>query len=158
MQKIVTNLWFDGRVEEALELYTSCFENARVTNITRYTEEGMGKTGDILTAEFELAGQEFCIINGGPMYTHSPAMSLLVNCVDQDEVDALWERLTSDGGEEGRCGWLTDRFGVSWQIVPVALGKMLASDDAAAVERVAATFLKMKKLDIAVLERAFRDE
>ena len=158
MQKIVTNLWFDGRVEEALELYTSCFEDARVTNITRYTEEGMGKTGDIMTAEFELAGQEFCIINGGPMYTHSPAMSLLVNCVDQDEVDALWERLTADGGEESQCGWLTDRFGVSWQIVPVALGKMLVSDDAAAVERVTATFLKMKKLDIAALEKAFRDE
>ncbi len=158
MQKIVTNLWFDGRVEEALELYTSCFQDARVTNITRYTEEGMGKTGDIMTAEFELAGQEFCIINGGPMYTHSPAMSLLVNCVDQDEVDALWERLTADGGEESQCGWLTDRFGVSWQIVPVALGKMLVSDDAAAVERVTATLLKMKKLDIAALEKAFRNE
>ena len=158
MQKIVTNLWFDGRVEEALELYTSCFQDARVTNITRYTEEGMGKTGDIMTAEFELAGQEFCIINGGPMYKHSPAMSLLVNCVDQDEVDALWERLTADGGEESQCGWLTDRFGVSWQIVPVALGKMLAGDDAAAVERVTATLLKMKKLDIAALEKAFRNE
>ena len=158
MQKIVTNLWFNGRVEEALELYTSCFEDARVTNITRYTEEGMGKTGDIMTAEFELAGQKFCIINGGPMYTHSPAMSLLVNCVDQDEVDALWERLTADGGEESQCGWLTDRFGVSWQIVPVALGKMLVSDDAAAVERVTATLLKMKKLDIAALEKAFRNE
>ena len=158
MQKIVTNLWFDGRVEEALELYTSCFEDARVTNITRYTEEGMGKTGDIMTAEFELAGQEFCIINGGPMYTHSPAMSLSVNCIDQNEVDTLWERLTSGGGEKGRCGWLTDRFGVSWQIVPVALGKMQVSDDAAAVERVTATFLKMKKLDIAALEKAFRDE
>ena len=158
MQKIVTNLWFNGRVEEALELYTSCFQDARVTNITRYTEEGMGKTGDIMTAEFELAGQEFCIINGGPMYTHSPAMSLLVNCVDQDEVDALWEHLTADGGEESQCGWLTDRFGVSWQIVPVALGKMLASDDAAAVERVTATLLKMKKLDIAALEKAFRNE
>ena len=92
MQKIVTNLWFDGRVEEALELYTSCFEDARVTKITRYTEAGMGNAGDIMTAEFVLAGQAFCIINGGPMYTHSPAMSLAINCVDQDEVDTLWER------------------------------------------------------------------
>lgn len=158
MQKIVTNLWFDGRVEEAVELYTSCFEDARVTRITRYTEGGMGKTGDIMTAEFELAGQEFCIINGGPHFTHSPAMSLLVNCVDQDEVDALWERLTSGGGEESQCGWLTDRFGVSWQISPIALGEMMASDDAAAVERVTAAFLKMRKLDIAELERAFRGE
>ena len=158
MQKIVTNLWFDGRVEEALELYTSCFEDARVTNVARYTEAGMGKAGDIMTAEFELEGQEFCIINGGPMYTHSPAMSLSVNCVDQNEVDRLWVRLTSDGGEEGRCGWLTDRFGVSWQIVPTALGEMMASDDRAAVERVTAAFMKMNKLDIAGMEKAFRNE
>ena len=157
MQKIVTNLWFDGRVEEALELYTSCFEDARVIRITRYNEAGMGETGDIMTAEFELAGQEFCIINGGPHFTHSPAMSLHVKCVDQAEVDRLWERLTSDGGEESQCGWLTDRFGISWQIVPTALGEMLASDDAAAVERVTAAFLKMKKLDIAELEKAFRN-
>ena len=158
MQKIVTNLWFDGRVEEALELYTSCFEEARVTNITRFTEAGMGNEGDIMTAEFELAGQEFRIINGGPHFKLSPAISLAVNCVDQEEVDRLWERLTSDGGEEGQCGWLTDRFGVSWQIVPLALGEMMSSDDAAAVERVTAAFLKMKKLDIAEMEKAFRNE
>lgn len=158
MQKIVTNLWFDGRVEEALELYTSCFEDARATNITRNTDAGMGKAGDIMTVDFILAGQKFRIINGGPMYTHSPAMSLAVNCVDQNEVDRLWERLTSDGGEEGRCGWLTDRFGVSWQIVPTALGEMMASEDAAAVERVTAAFLKMNKLDIAAMEKAFRNE
>ena len=158
MQKIVTNLWFDGRVEEALDLYTSCFADARVSRITRYAEAGMGEAGEIMTAEFELAGQAFCIINGGPLYTHSPAMSLAVNCVDQDEVDRLWERLTSDGGEDGRCGWLTDRFGVSWQLVPVRLGELLASEDAAAVERVTATLLQMNKLDIAALEQAFRGE
>ena len=158
MQEVVTNLWFDGRVEEALELCTSCFEDARITSITRYPEVGMGKTGDIMTAEFELAGQEFCIINGGPHFTHSPAMSLLIECVDQDEVDRLWERLMSDGGEEGRCGWLTDRFGISWQIAPIALGEMLASDDAAAAERVTAAFLQMSKFDIAELEKAFRNE
>jgi len=158
MQKIVTNLWFDGRVEEALDLYTSCFADARVTSITRYGDAGMGETGDIMTAEFELAGQEFCIINGGPQYTLSPAMSLAVNCVDQEEVDRLWERLTSDGGEDGRCGWLTDRFGVSWQLVPIALGEMLESDDTAAVERVTAALLQMNKLDITALEQAFRGE
>ncbi len=158
MQKIVTNLWFDGRVEEALELYTSCFDDARVTSINRYAEAGTGENGDIMTAQFELAGQEFCIINGGPHFTHSPAMSLHVKCVDQGEVDKLWDRLTSDGGEESQCGWLTDRFGVSWQIVPTALGVLLGSDDAAAVERVTESFLKMKKLDIAELERAFRGE
>ena len=158
MQKIVTNLWFDGRVEEALELYTSCFEDARVTSITRYGEAGMGETGDIMTAVFELAGQEFCIINGGPHFKLTPAMSLHVKCAGQEEVDRLWDRLTSDGGEEGRCGWLTDRFGVSWQIVPIALGEMLASCDAAGVERVTEAFQKMNKLDIAELERAFRNE
>ena len=158
MQKIVANLWFDGRVEEALELYTSCFDDARVTSVTRFADAGMGQPGEVMTAEFELAGQKFCIINGGPVYTLSPAVSLAVNCVDQDEVDRLWERLTSDGGEEGQCGWLTDRFGVSWQIVPTALAELLSSDDAAAVERVTAAFLKMTKLDIAVLEKAFRNE
>ena len=158
MQKIVVNLWFDGRVEEALDLYTSCFDDARVAHVARYSKAGTGETGDIMTAEFELAGQEFCIINGGPIYAHTPAMSLRIKCADQEEVDALWERLTSGGGEEGQCGWLTDRFGVSWQIVPVALDEMLASGDAAATERVAAAFLSMKKLDIAELEKAFRNE
>ena len=158
MQKIVTNLWFDGRVEEALELYTSLFADSRVTRIQRYAAGGMGTPGDIMTAEFELAGQEFCIINGGPHFKHSPAMSLLVNCVDQAEVDRLWEGLTADGGEEGQCGWLTDRFGVSWQITPIALSEMLNSGDAAAVERVTAAFQQMKKLDVAALEQAFRGE
>lgn len=158
MQKIVTNLWFDGQVEEALELYTSLFADSRVKRILRYVEGGMGKPGDIMTAEFEMAGQEFCIINGGPHFKHSPAMSLLVNCADQAEVDRLWERLTADGGEESQCGWLTDRFGISWQITPVALSEMMNSSDAAAVERVTAAFLEMKKLDVAALERAFRDE
>ena len=158
MQKIVTNLWFDGRVEEALELYTSLFADSRVTRILRYTAGGMGTPGDIMTAEFELAGQGFCIINGGPHFKHSPAMSLLVNCVDQAEVDRLWEGLAADGGEEGQCGWLTDRFGVSWQITPIALSEMLNSSDAAAAERVTAAFQQMKKLDVAALEQAFRGE
>ncbi len=158
MQKIVTNLWFDGGVEEALDLYMSLFEDARVTRVLRYSEGGMGKPGDIMTAEFELAGQEFCIINGGPHYQLSPAASLLVNCIDQAEVDRLWDGLSADSGEELQCGWLTDRFGLSWQIMPIALGEMLGSGDAAAVERVTQAFLKMKKLDIAELEKAFRDE
>ena len=158
MQKIVTNLWFDGQVEEALELYTSLFADSCVKRILRYVEGGMGKPGDIMTAEFEMAGQEFCIINGGPHFKHIPAISLLVNCDDQAEVDRLWKRLTADGGEESQCGWLTDRFGISWQITPVALSEMMNSSDAAAVERVTAAFLEMKKLDVAALERAFRDE
>ena len=158
MQKIVTNLWFDGRVEEALELYTSLLPDSRVKDVLRYGEGGMGAPGDIMTATFELAGQEFTIINGGPMYQLSPVMSLLVHCVDQDEVDRLWEGLIAGGGAESRCGWLVDRFGVSWQIVPITLGEMLSSGDAAAAERVTAAFLEMNKLDIATLERAFRGE
>ena len=158
MQKIVTNLWFDGRVEEALELYTSLFPDSRVTGISRYAESGMGAAGDIMTADFELAGQAFTIINGGPHFQHSPAMSLLVHCEDQAEVDRLWHALIAAGGAPSRCGWLTDRFGVSWQITPTRLGEMLASDDSAAVERVTQAFLKMEKLDIAELERAYGDE
>lgn len=111
-----------------------------------------------MTANFELAGQLFTIINGGSHFKHSSAMSLCVSCVDQDEVDRMWEGLTSGGGKESRCGWLVDRFGVSWQIMPARLGEMLASDDPAAVERVTAAFLEMNKLDIAELERAFRSE
>ncbi len=158
MRQIVTNLWFDGRVEEALELYTSLIPDSRVTGILRYGEGGMGEPGDIMTADFELAGQHFTIINGGPMYKLSPAVSLLVQCETQAEIDELWRRLTEDGGEPGRCGWLVDRFGLSWQITPTALGRWLGSGDAAAAERVTAAFLKMDKLDIAELERAFRDE
>lgn len=158
MQKIVTNLWFDGRVEEALELYTSLLPDSRVTNILRYTESGMGEAGDIMTADFELAGQAFTIINGGPHFQHSPAISLLAHCADQAEVDRLWEGLIAGGGAPSRCGWLTDRFGISWQITPTRLMEMLKSEDAAAVERVTQAFLKMDKLDIAELERAFRDE
>ena len=109
MQKIVTNLWFDGRVEEALELYTSCFDEAHVRRITRYAEAGVGETGDIMTAEFELAGQEFCIINGGPHFSHSPAMSLAVNCVDQDEVDTLWGNAWPPTVARRKSMWLAHR-------------------------------------------------
>ena len=158
MQKVVTNLWFDGRVDEALELYASLFTDFRVTNILRYGEGGMGAPGDIMTADFAIAGHAFTIINGGPMYQLSPAMSLLVHCDDQAEVDRLWEGLTANGGEEGRCGWLVDAFGVSWQIVPKALIEMLGSGDPAAVERVTAAFMQMNKLDIAALENAFDAE
>ncbi len=154
-QKIVTNLWFDGGVEEALELYTSVFADARVKSVSRYGENSMGQPGDIMTAEFELAGQEFCIINGGPHYKLSPAVSLMVHCADQAEVDELWERLTADGGEPGRCGWLTDRFGLSWQIMPMQMRELMSSGDAAATERVVQAFSQMDKLDLAELERAF---
>ncbi len=156
MQKIVTNLWFDGRVEEALDFYTSVFPGARVTSVSRYTEAGPGTKGDILVANVELYGQTFTIINGGPGFPHSPAMSLLVNCETQAEIDELWAKL-SDGGSESQCGWLTDRFGVSWQIVPTALERLMQGDEEK-VTRVTEALLGMKKLDIAALERAYRDE
>ncbi|MDE2747741.1 MAG: VOC family protein [Chloroflexota bacterium] len=157
MQKIVTNLWFDGRVEEALELYTSLLPDSRVIQIRRYGDVGMGDPGDILTADFELAGQRFTIINGNSFCEHSAAMSLMVLCEDQEEVDRLWDGLIAGGGAPSRCGWLTDRFGVSWQITPIRLMEMLKSEDAAAVERVMAAFMPMDKLIIAELERAFND-
>lgn len=156
MQKIVTNLWFDGRVEEALDFYTSVFEDARITALIRYGEAGRGPTGEIMTATFELAGQEFTIINGGPGFPHSPAMSLEVRCQDQHEVDELWEKL-SDGGEKGQCGWLKDRFGISWQVVPVALLDMFHDEDEAKTERLTETMLTMQKLDIAALAEAYNN-
>jgi predicted 3-demethylubiquinone-9 3-methyltransferase (glyoxalase superfamily) len=157
MQKIVTNLWFDGRVEEALEFYTSIFGDSRVKTITRYGDAGPGPKGEILTATFELEGQEFTIINGGPGFPHSPAMSLLVNCKDQAEVDDLWEKLSA-GGEKGQCGWLTDRFGVSWQVFPTALEALLQDEDDARTQRVMEALLSMTKIDMAALERAYADE
>ena len=158
MQKIVANLWFDGRIEEALELYTSLLPDSRVLSITRYGEGGPGPSGDIMFADFELARQRFTLINGNSFFKPNAAFSLCINCDDQAEVDRLWEALTTDGGAESQCGWLTDRFGVSWQITPTRLGEMMSSGDAAAVERVTAAFMTMKKLDIAELERAFRAE
>lgn len=154
MQKIVTNLWFDGRVEEALDFYTAVFPGARVSSVSYYGDAGPGEKGEIMVANLELYGQTFTIINGGPEFSHSPAMSLLVNCETQAEVDELWEKL-SEGGSKGQCGWLTDRFGVSWQIVPTALDRLMQGDDEAKVNRVTEAMLAMKKLDIAELERAY---
>lgn len=156
VQKIITNLWFDGRVEEALEFYLSIFPDSDIRSIARYGDAGPGAKGEIMTATFTLAGQEFTIINGGPGFPHSPAISLLVNCEDQAEVDELWERL-SDGGEQGQCGWLTDRFGVSWQVVPTVLEELMQDEDQERSQRVTKAMLSMQKLDIAALERAYHD-
>lgn len=155
MQRIVTNLWFDGRVEEALEFYTSLLPDSRVLDIIRYSEVGPGRPDEIMFADFELAGQRFTIVNGNSFFKPNAAISLCINCEDQAEIDRLWKVMTGDGGAESQAGWLTDRFGVSWQISATRLHEMLASDDAAAVERVTRAFMQMKKLDIAVLERAF---
>ena len=158
MQKIVANLWFDGRIEEALEFYTSLLPDSRVIHVARYGEAGPGADDEIMSAEFQLAGQRFALINGNTFFKPNASFSLCIQCEDQAEIDRLWSIMTSDGGAESQCGWLTDRFGVSWQITPTRLLEMMSSDDSAAVGRVMAAFMKMKKLDIAVLERAFRGE
>jgi predicted 3-demethylubiquinone-9 3-methyltransferase (glyoxalase superfamily) len=154
MQKITPFLWFDGKAEEAMNFYTSIFKNSKIGSVTRYGEEGPGPKGTVMTATFQLAGQEFMALNGGPQFTFSPAISFFVNCETQEEVDELWEKL-SEGGEKNRCGWLTDRFGVSWQIVPSALGVMLRDKDAAKSRRVMRAMLQMDKIDIERLRRAY---
>jgi len=153
MQKITPFLWFDGNAEEAMNFYTSVFKNAKVGNISRYGEAGPGPAGSVLTASFELEGLEFTALNGGPHFKFNEAISFHVACESQDEVDYFWDRLGA-GGQMQQCGWLKDKFGVSWQIVPTALPRLLGNPDRAKANRVMQTMLQMKKLDIAALERA----
>ncbi len=154
MQKITPFLWFDGQAEEAVNFYTSIFKNSKILNIARYGEGGPGPAGSAMTVAFELEGQEFTALNGGPQYKFTEAISFLVNCKTQKEVDELWEKLT-EGGEEGPCGWLKDKFGVSWQIVPTALGEMLSDPNPSKAQRVMEAMLKMKKIEIPVLQQAY---
>ena len=153
MQKITTFLWFDNNAEEAINFYCSIFPDAKLLNATRYGEAGPGPKGSLLSASFQLAGQEFAGLNGGPMFKFNEAVSLVVNCESQAEVDAYWEKLSA-GGQPGQCGWLKDKFGLSWQIVPTALPKLLQHPDPAKAARVMQAMLQMKKLDIAALEQA----
>ena len=146
-QKITPNLWFDTEAEEAASFYISVFKNSRIVNVTHYNEAGPREAGLVMTVEFELDGQRFVGINGGPEFTFDEAVSFEVSCETQDEVDYFWERL-SDGGEEGPCGWLKDRFGVSWQVVPAELPALIRNPDAAAA------MLQMQKIDLAELRRA----
>ena len=150
---IVPNLWFDGQAEEAAAFYISVFPNSRVVGVARYTEAGPGPAGTVMTVEFELDGQRFVGINGGPQFTFSEAVSFQITCADQDEVDRYWERLT-EGGEEGPCGWLKDRFGVSWQVVPTGMDELFADPDHTRAERAMQAMFGMRKLDIAELRRA----
>ncbi|MBF4137779.1 MULTISPECIES: VOC family protein [Streptomyces] len=154
MQKITTNLWFDGQAEEAAAFYTSVFEDARILGVERFTDAGPGEPGSVVTVTFQLAGQEFVAINGGPEFTFTEAISLSVDCETQEEVDRYWEALTADGGEEVQCGWLKDKYGLSWQIVPRALVELLASSDREAATRATRAMLEMKKLDIQALRDA----
>ena len=151
MQKITPFLWFDGKAEEAMNFYTSIFKNAKVGSITRYGEAGPGPKGSVMSATFELEGQQFFALNGGPQFKFTPAISFFVNCTTQEEVDRYWEALSA-GGEKLQCGWLTDKFGLSWQIVPTVLGEMLSDKDAAKANRVMQAMLNMTKLDIKGLQ------
>jgi predicted 3-demethylubiquinone-9 3-methyltransferase (glyoxalase superfamily) len=159
MNKITPCLWFDSEAEEAANFYVSLFENSRIKRISRYGKEGFevhGRpAGSVMTVEFELAGQTFTALNGGPIFKFTEAVSFQVHCATQAEVDRFWSRL-SEGGQEGPCGWLKDRYGLSWQVVPAVLPEMLLDPDPAKAQRVTKAFLQMKKFDIAALERAYQ--
>ncbi|WP_409344579.1 VOC family protein [Paenibacillus sp. MBLB4367] len=154
MQKITPFLWFDGNAEEAILFYTSVFNNSKIESMIRIGGEGPESKGSVISGTFQLEGQSFMAINGGPQFTFSPALSLFVNCETQEEVDDLWEKL-SEGGEKQRCGWLKDKYGVSWQIIPTALGKLMHDKDPEKAGRVMKAMLQMDKIDIAVLKQAY---
>ena len=154
MQKITPFLWFDGKAEEAMNFYASIFKNSRIGRISRYGEAGPGPKGAVVSGTFQLDGQEFMALNGGPQFTFSPAISFFVNCETQEEVDELWERLSA-GGEKQRCGWLKDKYGVSWQIIPSALGRMLQDKDPEKSKRVMKAMLEMTKIEIEILKQAY---
>ena len=157
MQKIAPFLWFDDKAEEAMNFYVSIFKNSKVVSISRYGEGGPGPKGTVMTGTFELEGQKFMALNGGPHFKFSPAISFFVNCETQTEVDALWEKLSA-GGEKQRCGWVTDKFGVSWQIIPTALGKMLSDPDPVRSRNVMKAMLQMDKIDIDQLKQAYEQK
>ncbi len=154
MQKITTFLTFNNQAEEAVNFYVSIFRNSKIVSVSRYGEGGPGPKGAVMSATFLLEGQEFMALNGGPHFTFTDGISLFVNCTTQAEVDELWEKL-SEGGEKGPCGWLKDKFGVSWQIIPTALGELLGDKDPEKAGRVMQAMLKMTKIDIAALKRAY---
>ena len=152
-QKITPFLWFDNQAEEAAQLYTSIFKNSKILTVSRYGDAGPGPKGSVMVVNFQLEGQQFTALNGGPRFKFSEAFSFVVNCENQQEIDHYWTKLTSHGGQESQCGWLKDRFGFSWQIVPTVLGKLMSGDPQKA-NRVMQALLQMKKLDIATLEEA----
>lgn len=152
-QKITSALWFDNNAEDAVNFYRSVFKNSRINKVLRYGKAGPGPEGSVMTVSFELEGQQFTAINGGPHFTFSPAISFVVNCENQEEVDYYWEALSA-GGAPGQCGWLTDKFGLSWQIVPTALIELLSDPDPAKSQRVMQAMLSMGKIDIEQLRKA----
>ena len=157
MHKIRPFLWFDNQAEEAAEFYVSIFKNSKIGAISRYGDAGPGPAGQALVVPFELDGQDFMGLNGGPIFKFSPAISFLINCEDQAEVDHYWDRLL-EGGQPSQCGWLSDKYGLSWQVVPTILGDLLSDPDPIKSGRVMTAMLKMVKLDIAELKRAYEEE
>jgi len=154
MQKITPFLWFDDKAEEAANFYVSIFKNSKIGRVTRYAEGAPGPKGKVMSVTFQLDGQEFYALNGGPLFSFTPAISFFVNCETQEEVDDLWDKLSA-GGEESRCGWLKDKYGLSWQIIPSALGKMLQDKDGEKAKRVMNAMLQMGKIDISRLQQAY---
>jgi predicted 3-demethylubiquinone-9 3-methyltransferase (glyoxalase superfamily) len=154
MQKITTYLWFDNQAEEAAHFYTSLFKNSRVIDVTRYGDAGPGPAGTAMIVQFELEGQRFLALNGGPQFPFTEAISLYVDCADQAEVDELWDKL-SDGGEPGNCGWLKDRYGLSWQVIPKELSQLLSGPDPEKSQRAMGAMLKMSKIDIQAMRDAY---
>jgi len=157
-QKIVPNLWFDTEAEEAAEFYVSVFDDGRIVNVTHYTDAGPRDAGMVMTVEFELEGQRFVGINGGPNFKFDEAVSFAIECETQEKIDYYWDKLREGGGEEGPCGWLKDRFGLSWQVVPTGMEELFADPDKSKAERAMRAMLGMKKIDVAEIRRAAAGE
>ncbi|MNQ03773.1 3-demethylubiquinone-9 3-methyltransferase [compost metagenome] len=155
MQKITPYLWFDDNAEDAVEFYSTIFKNSRIISIARYGKAGPSYEGNVMSIVFQLEDQEFIALNGGPQFTFNEAVSFFVSCKNQKEIDYYWDALTADGGEESMCGWLKDKFGVSWQVVPTALSQLISSPDQERSAQAIEAMLKMKKLDIKALEKAY---
>jgi len=158
MQKITPFLWFDNNAEEAMKFYTSVFRNSKIGKVSLYPEGSPGPAGTVMVGTFQIEGLEFIALNGGPTFKFTEAISFVVNCETQDEVDEYWEKLTAGGGQEVQCGWLKDKFGLSWQIVPTILNKLLEDKDKEKAKRVMQAMLKMKKIDIEGLKRAYANQ
>ena len=154
MQKITTFLWFDDKAEEAANFYVSLFKNSKIDTMSRYGDAGPGPKGSVMVVQFELDGQQFTALNGGPIFKFTEAISLMVNCETQEEVDRLWDKL-SEGGQKSQCGWLKDKYGLSWQIIPTVLGKLMSDPDREKAGRVMKAMLQMTKIDIATLQKAY---
>jgi predicted 3-demethylubiquinone-9 3-methyltransferase (glyoxalase superfamily) len=157
MQKITPCLWFDDNAEEAVNLYTSIFKNSKINSVTRYGSAGPGEPGKVMIINFEIEGLTLTALNGGPHFKFTEAISLEVGCASQEEVDELWDKLIADGGEPSQCGWLKDKFGLSWQIVPTAMMEIMQGPDPAGAQRAMAAMLKMTRLDLAELRRAYEE-